>query len=248
VQVIVDNLPISYTVSGKGRAILMLHGWGDSSATFAQLSKSLGSEYMCISLDLPGFGSSGIPTEDLQLSDFADYVTKFLEKIGVADIYAMIGHSNGGAIAISGLASGRLSTEKLILLASAGVRDDQRFKKTVLKSASKTVKFATKILPQTAREKLRKKSYQAIGSEMFVNEDMQETFKNIVGHDVQQEASKLTFPTLLIYGREDTATPTRYGQILSASIKGSKYVEVEAGHFVHIDKPDEVVGLIKDFL
>jgi len=248
-QVIVNNLPISYQVIGKGKNVLMLHGWGDSSSSFSELAKGLAGKYRCILVDLPGFGSSGTPKEVLQLTDFADFIASFLKKISVDEVHAIIGHSNGGAIAISGLASGRLTSGRLVLLASAGVRDDQKVKKLALKSAAKTAKLATKFLPKSAQEKLRKKSYQAIGSDMYVNEDMQETFKNVVSHDIQQEAKLIKLPTLLVYGQNDTSTPLLYGQKLQACINNSKYVELEhAGHFVHHDKPDEVIGLIKEFL
>ncbi len=248
-QVIVDNLPISYSVLGEGQTIVILHGWGDSSTSFTNLAKALSTDYKVVLVDLPGFGGSGVPQTILSLEDFAKFVGKFLRKISVDEVYAFIGHSNGGAIAISGLAEKVFKSEKLVLLASAGIRDDKKLKKTVLKHAAKTAKVATKILPNSLQEKIRKKSYEAIGSEMYVNAEMQETFKAVVGEDVQSAAKKLKLPTLLIYGSNDTSTPPKYGKLLAECIKGSKYVELKGvDHFVHVTAQQDVEEQIRKFL
>jgi pimeloyl-ACP methyl ester carboxylesterase len=57
-QVIVDGLLTNYYKVGHGPVVLGLHGWGDNSRTFSQLSKNLEERYEFIGLDLPGFGES----------------------------------------------------------------------------------------------------------------------------------------------------------------------------------------------
>ncbi len=84
---------------------------------------------------------------------------------------------------------------------------------------------------------------------MLVAEHMQETFKRVVSDDIAASARSLTLPSLLIYGRNDEATPFRYGQILQESIVNSKLdVLQHAGHFVHLDEPSLVATKIKTFL
>ncbi|HTE57858.1 MAG TPA: alpha/beta hydrolase [Verrucomicrobiae bacterium] len=248
-NVVVDNLLTTYEQAGKGPAVLLLHGWGDSQATFAQLAKKLQTTHTTIVVDLPGFGGTQPPQETWGVGDYVHFVSQFLKKIDAPKLQGIVGHSNGGTIAIKGLATGELKADILVLLASAGIRDVYRGRKKMLRLAAKTAKLATAPLPKSVQTRLKKKAYKAIGSDLFVAEHLQETFKKIVTDDVQTEAATLKLPTLLIYGSEDTATPVTYGELFHVAIAGSKLqVLPGAGHFVHHDRLDEVYELVKGFL
>jgi pimeloyl-ACP methyl ester carboxylesterase len=115
--------------------------------------------------------------------------------------------------------------------------------------AAKVGKSALRIAPKRLNRKLRNKLYKSIGSQALDNPLLEETFKKIVGEDVQESAQKITIPTLIIYGKNDQDTPSEYGRLLQAKIKESKlYIIDDAGHYVFIDKPKEVLNLINVFL
>jgi pimeloyl-ACP methyl ester carboxylesterase len=248
-NVVVDGLMTSYQKTGKGQPLIFLHGWADSAKTFNVMAGYLASNYSIIALDLPGFGGSQAPDKPWTLDDYADFVAKWVDKIRVKNAAAFIGHSNGGAIAIKGLASGKLKAEKLILLASAGVRDQYGLKKSVLKAAAKTGKILTAPLPDQSKKKLRGKFYGAIGSDLTLLPHMEETFKKVVNEDVQAEAANLKVPTLLIYGDMDDSTPPKYGKLLHQAIPGSQIEFLTGvGHFLHHEQPDEVGARILSFL
>ena len=66
-------------VSGSGDDVLMLHGAGASSHSFAELAERLSSHYRVIAPDLPGQGfSSLLPTEAVGLVPFAHYLESLL--------------------------------------------------------------------------------------------------------------------------------------------------------------------------
>jgi pimeloyl-ACP methyl ester carboxylesterase len=248
-QVVVDNLLTVYEQAGKGPALLFLHGWGDSHATFKQLMADLKANHTVITLDLPGFGGTQSSEDVWGVSDYVQFVAHFLQKINAPKLHGLVGHSNGGTIAIRGVAEGKLTPDRLVLLASAGVRDVYKGRKKALRLTAKAAKLATAPLPKSLQTKLKKKAYGAIGSDLFVAEHLQETFKKVVTDDVQAEAATVQLPTLLLYGSEDTATPVDYGRRFQAAITGSKLEIIDgAGHFVHHDQPDKVSELIKGFL
>jgi pimeloyl-ACP methyl ester carboxylesterase len=113
---------------------------------------------------------------------------------------------------------------------------------------AKAGKALTLPLPKSAKQALRKKAYKTIGSDMLVAEHLQETFKRVVTDDVRADAAKLTLPTLLVYGENDDATPVRYGELFHQVIEGSTLeVLPGAGHFVHLDRPDDVLRAIQEF-
>lgn len=247
-QIVIKGLLTSYTAVGKGKTVLCLHGWGDSLKTFQQLAAALKDTYSVVCVDLPGFGQTQMPETPWGLNEYADFVASFTEKTGGVP-YAIIGHSNGGAIAIRGLANKKLHTQKLILLSSAGIRSTYNGRKKALRVLAKAGKAATYALPKQTRERLRKKAYKVIGSDMFVAEHMQETFKKVVTDDIQQDARLLRVPALLIYGDQDDQTPSSYGEILQDSIAGSRLeIIAQAGHFAHHEQPNQVNHLVQEFL
>ena len=178
-QVIVDNLLTNYAEVGKGSSvILFLHGWADSSKTFEGLASQItenNAEYKAVMLDLPGFGATQSSGNDWDLQDFADFVRKFLDKLSLRP-RTIVGHSNGGAIAIYGLANNVFESDNLILIASAGIRS-KTAKKEILRYASKPAKLGLKLTPKQTQKRLKRKLYSSIGSDYLVAEHMQETFK-----------------------------------------------------------------------
>lgn len=248
-QVVVNNLLTSYEKAGSGPVILLLHGWGDTKETYKRLAHDLGKSFTVIRPDLPGFGQTQPPETVWNLDDYAAFVHAFLAKLGVKKPYALIAHSNGGAVAIRGLAESTLQADKLVLIGSAGIRDREKIRRFLLKIIAKVGKVMTFWLPSRSKKVLQKALYGAAGSDMLVVPQLQETFKITVRQDVQKDAAKLKLPTLIIYGRKDTATPPLYGKIYQRLITGSQLrVLDDAEHFVHHDQPEELLAALKGFL
>lgn len=248
-QVMVDGLLTTYETAGQGKTIVLLHGWGDRAAGLQNILMALAKHYRVIAPDLPGFGGTQISANVWGLDEYATFVARLLDKLDVKDLYAVVGHSNGGAIAIRGVASGVLPAKRLVLLASAGIRGEHAGRQRVLQSATKVGKFITMPLPDPAKRALRRQLYHLVRSDMMVAEHIQETFKRIVSEDVRKDAAKITIPTLLIYGDKDRSTPARYGDLLHRRINGSKLVILGGGgHFVHLDRPGETMKAVEEFL
>ncbi len=247
-NIVVNDLLTHYEVQGSGRSVLLLHGWGDNLKGLASLAKVLALNYKVISLDLPGFGATQPPPAVWNLDNYAAFIKNFLAKLE-ATPYALVGHSNGGALAIRATATGAIAPQKLVLLAASGIRNQQSTKRLALKVFAKTGNAATIWLPKDMRQKLRKKLYGAAGSDMLVVEHLQETFKQTVRQDVQADAAQLRLPTLLIFADQDKAVPVADGQTYRRLIKNSRLeVITGASHFVHLDEPAKVASLITEFL
>lgn len=249
-QIVVEQLLTSYAEIGSGKKILLfLHGWADSGRTFEGLSRELvknNSEFKIILLDLPGFGGTAYPSVPWGLDEYAGFVAAFLQKAKLKP-YVIIGHSNGGAIAIRGLAGGTLQADKLVLLASAGIRKPS-LKKGALRVLAKPAALILKAAPQATQERVRRKLYSAIGSDYLVAVHMQDTFKRVVSTDVQEDARKLKLPVCLIYGELDDATPAEFGKSLAGIIPNSTFhLLPQTGHFLHHEQVYQTADLIKEF-
>lgn len=248
-QVIVDSLLTTYERQGKGKVILFLHGWADTMASSRQLRAALAKKYEVIALDLPGFGGTQIPGVAWGLREYVQFIGAFLAKIGIDGIYAVIGHSNGGAMAVKGVAEGTLKAEKVVLLASAGIRAPKSLRNQMLKAAAKTAKVLMAPLPAGVKQKIRGQAYTTIGSDYLVAPHMQETFKRVVAEDVRGDAAQLTMPVLLVYGEQDGDAPVWYGELFHELMSDSTLVVLPgAGHFVYLDRPDDVLRHVQEFL
>ena len=248
-QVIVDNLAITYDLEGTGKLVLLLHGWGDDHRTFSKLAAQLRSRYQVLTLDLPGFGSSQVPAQPWNLDDYANLVASFLTKLNLAMPEVIIGHSNGGALAIRALSLGKLKTQKLVLLASSGIRNTHLTRRFLTKIVAKTGKIVTVWLPLAKRQQLRKKLYGTIGSDLLVALALQQTFKLTVRQDVQVDAAKIKLPVLLIFADQDPAIPESDGKRYHELMTNSK-LEIISGndHFIHQQQSETVNHLIEAFL
>ncbi len=245
-QVVVNNLLTNYVQKGSGKNVLLLHGWGDSSKGMHLFIEALAKKYKVTSIDLPGFGGTQAPSEAWSVSDYAGFVQQFAYKIGLEPAL-VIGHSNGGAIAIRAL-SGGLVADKLVLVASAGIRGEYKGRMQILRYITKAGKAIAMLLPKRIQKKLRRKLYTTVGSDMLVAEHLQETFKKVVADDVRQAASTLTVPTLLIYGDNDVSTPLAFGRKLEQAIPNSRLEVIPGGeHGLPTENTQQVINLIKGF-
>lgn len=248
-NVVVNGLMTNYQKVGKGKVIICLPGWGDTAATFSKLIEELQDQYIIYSLDLPGFGGTQAPPNAWGLQDYAEFVAAWLEKLGIKKVNAVIGHSYGGAVAITALGSNILKSDRLILVASAGIRSERSKRKAVLKGVAKMGKVPLKLLPRQTQNKIRAKFYKNIGSELMLLPHMELTFRRMISEDVRTAAGNITIPTLLIYGTKDRDTPLRHGQLLKEAINNSRLEIVEgAGHFLHQEQPEQMAKLIEDFV
>lgn len=241
-NLIVQNLHVTGQDSGKGPSVLLLHGWGADHKNLLSLSSVL-SGYRVIAPDLPGFGGSQVPPKAWSVSDYAAFIRELLDKIGVNKVDTVIGHSFGGRIALELLGTGMVSADRLVLLASHGLLEQKTTKSSVLNLFAK----ASKALPVSWRERagsrFRSNDYRATSGVM------RQVFQRVISQDGSKSAIQIKVPTLLIYGQQDSTTPPTMGQQFNQLIKDSRLEIIEqAGHYVHIDQPEQVSQLIKGFI
>ncbi len=247
-QIVIDGLITEYYKTGKGPIALFLHGWGDTAKTFNGLIGVIAEDFTCLSLDLPGFGATEVPSNAWTLGSYAEFVNHFLLKLEVQNVAVIIGHSNGGALALKGVEDGILKTDKLVLLSSSGIRPKKSVKTSLIMLGAKAGKPLSKLLPRANRKALRKALYKKVGSDYLVAPQMAETFKKVVREDVRAKLGSVKMPVLLVYGQEDTDTPIWIAKKFAQLLPDARLHTVRlAGHFVHLDALAETIKVIKEF-
>lgn len=87
----------SYSVTGSGPALFLIHGIGARRATFAGLVEALKDRFTCISYDLRGHGESPVPDDRFGLDDLVDDLEALRARLGIEQAH-FAGHSLGGMI------------------------------------------------------------------------------------------------------------------------------------------------------
>ncbi len=249
-KVIIENLAIEYQDSGVGNTLLFLHGWQSDLHSFDGITPSFLLKNRVIRVDLPGFGKSEKPKSPWNLDDYVQFVSKFINKIGVSPS-VLIGHSFGGRIIIKGVSSGLFNPKKIVLISAAGIKkDNNKPLSCFLKIMMKVFKIFLFIPPFLFfRNTIRKKFYNLIGSDYMSAKEMKDTFVNIIEEDLSLDAQKIKVPTLLLWGKNDKETPFWQGETLSSLIQYSDLKIIDnAGHFVYQEKQEETLKIMKDFL
>ncbi|MDG1065640.1 MAG: alpha/beta fold hydrolase [Luminiphilus sp.] len=95
----VDGIDWHVQTRGTGPALLMIHGTGASSHSWAALAEKLADRFTLVMPDLPGQGfSSALPDEEVCISGFADRLQGLLSALDIRP-KLLVGHSAGAVIA-----------------------------------------------------------------------------------------------------------------------------------------------------
>lgn len=120
-QVELSGGVVDYVEIGSGEPILFVHGisgcwrnWLENLPHFAERRRA-------IALDLPGFGSTPMPSWEIDMAAYGRLIHEFCEKLGVEGPAAIVGHSMGGFIAAEAVIQAPGRFDRLALVAAAGI-------------------------------------------------------------------------------------------------------------------------------
>ena len=97
---LVDSHVTAYAEEGEGPPVLLLHGLGSSGESFAALSARLAPSFRVIAPDLLGSGRTAKPDLDYRPQETARHIVKLCHSLGVTSLRAVLGHSQGAAVAV----------------------------------------------------------------------------------------------------------------------------------------------------
>ncbi len=127
------NSPVFYKVQGSGPALLLIHGFLESSFIWERLLPELTEKFQVITLDLPGHGKSPALNEPLTMEQGAELVHRLLHSLAIERAQIM-GHSMGGYISLAMLELFPEITNSIILLNSTTYADSEIRKKNRMKA------------------------------------------------------------------------------------------------------------------
>jgi esterase len=248
--------------------IVFLHGLMGFSSNWQRIAKALEDEYEILVYDQRGHGRSFHPESGYAPKDFAGDLKLILDELGWDKIH-LVGHSMGGRAAISFAAQWPEHLEKLVIEdigAEPTWSSMTSLRKLIL---GVPVPFPTR---DAAHKYFSHGFHERFGGEHNTRDlgpyflanlksmpdgslDWRVSMKGILesleqGRSLSMwpEWEAIKTPTLLIRGtRSEMLTPEIYAEMLRRQTC-AKGVEINAGHWIHSERPEEFIEAVRDFL
>ncbi|MBG0814193.1 alpha/beta fold hydrolase [Planomonospora sp. ID82291] len=269
--VTVGNAQVHYTRTGTGPILVLVHGTGSAGAelTWGGIAHRFADRHTVITPDLSGTDRTSDDGAPLTVEGLAEQVAAVIEDAahapdtahatgtGAGPAADVLGFSMGAPVAAALAASRPDLVRRLILVAGwirtdadeylrnlftlwrrLGAVDAEAFGRSVTMTG-----FSRDFLNALGRdevEKLVPNLPPTPGTLRHVDLDARVDIRRLLPL-VQAE-------TLVVGCSQDATVPVGNSRDLHAAIPGSAYAEIDAGHVVFFEKPDEFVGLVRDFV
>jgi pimeloyl-ACP methyl ester carboxylesterase len=262
----------AFVHTGRGPAVLLIHGIGDRHDTWRPLIAELARNHTVIAPDLLGHGRSDKPRADYSVPAYANGMRDLLTVLGI-DRATIVGHSLGGGIAMQFAYQFPERCERIALVATGGVGRDVHPLLRLAAAPNSDV-----LLPLLGRRPVKRIgrailwALHRFGSDLGIDaHDLQQVFEALPDPATQRaflrtlrtsidwRGQHITMldrcylsrgvPTLLIWGSRDVILPFAHARAAHAAMPGSRLEVFEgAGHYPHHADPARFLRVLSEFI
>lgn len=254
-SILFKNTRISYTDSGKGTAVILLHGFLENQQMWDNYVAAFAKKNRVITIDLLGHGATECLGYVHSMEDNADVVHAVLTKLHIRKAI-FVGHSMGGYVALAFAESYPDYIKALVLLNSTSRADSDERKlnrdraiKAVKQSFSNFISLSiANLFSEENRERLKDKI------EIVKNEALKTPLQGIVasleGMKIRMDREVLLhltpYPKMLILGQKDPVLnyEENLEQIEETDVQ---LITFPDGHMSHIENEDELTKVLLGF-
>ncbi|PGL69856.1 alpha/beta hydrolase [Bacillus sp. AFS055030] len=252
-----ENLTIAYKDQGKGKPIVLIHGFMGSHAYWEKVVPKLSEDYRVIAIDLPGHGDSTAIIKEHTIEDYADVIKDFLDQLNIQQV-TMFGHSLGGYITLTFAQRYSNYLNGFSLIHSTAYPDSEEAKKARVATSEKVKNEGVKNVVDGLIPKLfSPKNIQTNSKEIDLAKQI--GYKTTVDGTVNALISMknrpdrnhilndTNLPVLLLAGKDDQIIPPE--KTFSVKKENIKTVTLNsAGHMSMYEAPKELINEMNNFL
>jgi len=258
------GVTIYYGETGKGRPLVMLHGWSGSGAVW-RFQQNLAAGCRLILPDLRGHGRSSAPPGCYLLDDLADDIVSLFEQLDLTDA-VLLGWSLGSQTAIAAFSKLKERLAGVVLVgatprftaaddypfglpASAPRGMGLRLKKGFNRTMEEFFRgmFAEGELSPDEENRINRKIARA--GRLPEPEAAHATLDILATADLRDKLPAICRPVLVIHGSADAICPPGAARYLVERLPDARLVELEgAGHAPFLSRPDEFNAILRKFL
>lgn len=258
----VNNHEIHYIKKGRGRPMVLVHGFAGSTYTWRNLIPLLSENYTIYALDLLGFGLSDKPSDgSYDLASQAELVLDFLAAVGLPSA-TLIGHSMGGVVVSYAAVRKPAKVDKLVIIEGGFYHGGApAFLKYLFFPLGRLVakNFYTKrfraksLLPSYYNKSIVTDevidAYLQAGGTPNAVEALARMMNHVGPRTYEGLSNRITQPTLLVWSRNNKNNPVEDGQRLKKEIQDSQLTVIDqCGHYVQEEKPSKLAKAINEFI
>ena len=249
---------LNYKIYGQGDPIVILHGLFGMLDNWQTIAKKLAEEYMVILVDQRDHGKSK-HTDGFDYPILAEDLHLFLEENWIHHCH-IIGHSMGGKTAMQFSTMFPEMIEKMIIV-DIGPKAYKPNHDLIFKAL-----LAVPIDEVQSRQEVEgilSDYIEDYGVRLFLMKNLQrkkeggfrwkmnlkllnKEYDNIIA--AIDTTEPIDVETLFIYGNKSKYILPEEIEDIQSIFENSRFVEMDTGHWVHAEKPDELVGEVMSFL
>jgi pimeloyl-ACP methyl ester carboxylesterase len=257
---------VRFVEAGQGPTVLLVHGYLASHVSWEDALLALGSKFRVIVPDLPGFGESEKPSPSRYPYTYDAFAESLVDLVAALDLtrVSVCGHALGGAVAIAMAADHPDVVDRLVLvspmvypsridpivrMAMQPVLGPIFFKQLyglrLFRSHFKRNVYGPHAKLPTERIDYLYDVFNAPAAREAAYATMQAMLDT---RSLVARLPRVTAPTLVAWGRQDTTNPIAHGRRLAREIRGARLDVFECGHSPIEECPLPFVETVTSFL
>ena len=244
---------------GEGEPLLFIHGLSGCWQNWLENIPYFARDHRVIAMDLPGFGESELPAEEISISGYAETVDALMTELGLESAQ-VVGNSMGGFIGAELAIAFPFRVERLVLVAAAGLStaEIRTERESGLRHRAENAVFfylgwlASQSTAVTRRRRLRSallllvaahpaKLPPALTIEQVAGSGkpgFSDALEAMCRYPLKHRLEKIACPTFIVWGDKDRLVPLRDSLIFQELIPDSRAVVYkDTGHIVMMERP-----------
>jgi pimeloyl-ACP methyl ester carboxylesterase len=268
----IDGCSVNYVDYGGPGAddlepVVFVHGLGGCWQNFLEnIPRAAAEGRRVVALDLPGFGFSEMPREEISISGYGRVVNALCDELDLGEV-VIVGNSMGGFIAAETAIQFPARVARIVLVSAAGVTTSDLRSRPILAGARVVAAVATRTATMSERV-VRRRHIRHLVYHSFIrhptrirNELLYEitrgsgrpgfldALRAIMDYDFRDRLTEIGCPTLIVWGTEDMLVPSSDADEFERLIPHSrKVIFRDTGHMAMLERPQTFNDCMMEFL
>jgi pimeloyl-ACP methyl ester carboxylesterase len=262
-QVVLDGRSVNYVdYGGSGSAsdglepVVFVHGLGGCWQNWLENIPRVAAEgRRAIGIDLPGFGFSEMPSDEISISGYGRTVNALCDELDIGEA-VFVGNSMGGFISAETAIQFPARVARMVLVSAAGVTTSDLRSGPILAGARVVAAVATRTAAQSEKV-VRRRHLRHLVYHSFIRHPTRivpellyeitrgsgrpgfvDALRAIMDYDFRDRLPEIGCPTLIVWGTDDMLVPesdaTEYERLIPES---RKVIFKDTGHMAMIERP-----------
>ena len=244
---IIEENGFKYVEVGEGEVLMLLHGLFGALSNFYDIIEGFKKTHKVVIPILPLYD---LPIEETTVGGYVNYVERFVAYKGYQKVI-VLGNSLGGHIALIYALANPDKIKGVVLTGSSGLFESAMGDSYPKRGDYDYIKKKAELTfydPKFASKELVDELFDIVNDRAKVIRVLA-TAKSAIRQNLAEDVAKISAPTLLIWGNNDTITPPFVGEEFHKLIPNSQLFFIDkCGHAPMMEQPEEFNRYLGKFL